>query len=290
MVAAGKFVREESQIPKLLGWEQSMEQSRSVKNLIDFVVESVQSACADDTPFHHLKLDRVFPDDFYMAILQAMPVASDYRAMSGKSKVGSSRPDGKPTRTKIDLFPEYSRHFSSGKRAVWDVVGRVLRSKELETVFVRRLAPGLERRFGRNFAKVRMYPVPILTRDIPGYRIFKHTDSLWKGITVQLYLPPDNSTTHIGTIFHEVLPDGKKPKKTQMPFSPNTGYAFAVGNDTWHSADPVGPEVKTRDSILLTYLVDAGTWRFLRNRGRRILNLVLNEMRNLKRRRYVSGG
>jgi hypothetical protein len=107
MVAAGKLVQEESEIPKLPGWEeQSMEQSRSVKNLIDFVVKSVQSACADDTPFHHLRLDRVFPDDFYMAMLQAMPVASDYRAMSGKSKVGSSRPDGKPTRTKIDLVPE----------------------------------------------------------------------------------------------------------------------------------------------------------------------------------------
>ena len=126
-----------------------MEQSRSVKNLIDFVVESVQSACADDTPFHHLKLDRVFPDDFYMAILQAMPVASDYRAMSGKSKVGSSRPDGKPTRTKIDLFPEYSRHFSPEKREVWEVVGRVLRSKELETVFVPATTLNLEPRTKR---------------------------------------------------------------------------------------------------------------------------------------------
>ena len=48
-------------------------------------------------------------------------------------------------------------------------------------------------------------------------------------------------------------------------------------------ADPVGPEVKTRDSILLTYFVDAGPWRFVRNRGRRLANFVLNEARNLKR-------
>ena len=27
------------------------------------------------------------------------------------------------------------------------------------------------------------------------------------------------------------------PKHTQMKFAPNTGYAFAVGDDTWHSAD-----------------------------------------------------
>ncbi|MGA7275689.1 MAG: hypothetical protein WBX14_12650, partial [Candidatus Udaeobacter sp.] len=192
-----------------------MEQSRSVENLIDSVADSVRNAHADDAPFYHLRFDRVFPDDFYAEMLEAMPVAEDYRAMSGKSKMGSTRTDGKPTRAKIDLFPEYIRHLPPKKRAVWDVAGRILRSKEVESAFMQRLAPGLERRFGTNFAKVQMYPLPILTRDIPGYRIFKHTDSLWKGITVQFYLPPDNSTPHVGTIFHEVLPNGRKPKKAQ---------------------------------------------------------------------------
>jgi hypothetical protein len=65
-----------------------------------------------------------------------------------------------------------------------------------------------------------------------------------------------------------------------MKFAPNTGYAFAVGTDTWHSADPVGPEVTTRDSILLTYFVDAGALKILRNRGKRFGNFLLNEVRN----------
>ena len=38
-----------------------------------------------------------------------------------------------------------------------------------------------------------MYPIPVLTRDIPGYRITPHTDTKWKGITVQLYLPRDDN-------------------------------------------------------------------------------------------------
>src|SRR5437870_8547588 len=138
-----------------------MRQSWSVNNLTAFVANSVQNANADDAPFLHLRFDRVFPDDFYREMLLAMPVTDDYRAMSGKSKVGSSRPDRKPTRAKIDLFPEYIRHLPPAKRAVWDLAGSVLRSKELEMAFVQRLAPGLERRFGTNFAKVRMYPVPI---------------------------------------------------------------------------------------------------------------------------------
>ena len=76
-----------------------------------------------------------------------------------------------------------------------------MRSKELKNALKEKLGPGLQKRFGKNFARVGMYPVPILTRDIPGYRVFKHTDSLWKGITVQLYLPPDDSNIDIGTIF-----------------------------------------------------------------------------------------
>ena len=82
-----------------------MEKSGSLQNLIQFVVESVQAAPEDDAPFHHLQFDRIFPDDFYAQMVEAMPVAEDYRAMSGKSKIGSSRADGKPTRAKIDLFP-----------------------------------------------------------------------------------------------------------------------------------------------------------------------------------------
>jgi len=260
-----------------------MEQSWAIKDLTRFVADSVRNAREGTAPFYHLQFDRVFPPDFYAEMLRTMPNDADYRPMSGKSKMGSSRPDGKPTRTKIDLFPEYIRHLPPEKLAVWDLVGRVLRSEKVKTAVMEKLAPGLQKRFGQQFATVGMYPVPILTRDIPGYRVFKHTDSLWKGITMQLYLPPDNAHTNIGTIFHERRPDGTKPRVTQMPFAPNTGYAFAVWNDTWHSADPVGADVTTRDSILLTYFVDQGLWRGVRNRSRRVGNFVLNELRNLKR-------
>jgi hypothetical protein len=250
-----------------------------VERLRNFIATSVDAATSSDMPFTHLVFDRVFPDDVYASMLANMPEASDYRPMHGRSK-GHDLADGTHTRVKIDLFPEYIRHLPPQQRAVWDVVGRALCSRPVRDAFVRRLAPALERRFGPGYGKTGMYPIPILTRDIPGYLITPHTDTRWKGITVQLYLPRDSSNTHIGTIFHEKLADGSLPKTKQMTFAPNTGYAFAVGTDTWHSADPVGPEVHTRDSILLTYFVDAGALRFLRNRSKRFGNFVGRAVRN----------
>jgi hypothetical protein len=250
----------------------------AIERLRDHVVAAVDAAAPSDTPFTHLVLDRVFPDDVYASMLANMPESSDYRPMHGRAK-GHDLADGTHTRVKIDLFPEYIRHLPPQKRAIWDVVGRALCSREVRDAFIRRLGPALLRRFGAGYAKVGMFPIPVLTRDIPGYLITPHTDTKWKGITVQLYLPRDHANTHIGTIFLEKRADGSLAKNKQMSFAPNTGYAFAVGTDTWHSADQVGPEVKTRDSILLTYFIDAGPFKVLRNRGKRFGNFLLNEIR-----------
>ena len=260
----------------------TLDRQRAIERLTQFVAASFKNARTCEAPFYHLQFDRVFPDDVYAAMLTAMPVSSDYRPMSGRAK-GNDLADGTHTRVKIDLFPEYIRKLPPDKRPVWDIVGQALCARPVKEALMQRLAPGLSQRFGKDFARVGMYPVPILTRDTPGYKITPHPDTHWKGITVQLYLPRDTSTTHIGTIFHEVRPDGSMPKHTQMKFAPNTGYAFAVANNTWHSADTVGPEVTTRDSILLTYFVDAGPVKYLRNRGKRIGNFVLNEIR------YIGG-
>jgi hypothetical protein len=259
-----------------------MSQGNDIRNLIDGVVANIDAARAVEKPFFHLQFDSVFPADVYAAMVDQMPNSADYRPLPGRNK-GNIREDGVSTRVKIDLFPEYTRHLPDAKRAVWERVGRALCSPEVQAAFVRRLAPGLKRRFGEDFADTGMYPIPVLTRDIPGYRITPHTDTRWKGITVQFYLPRDDANTHIGTIFHDRLPDGSLPKATQMKFARNSGYAFAVGDDTWHSADPVGAEVETRDSILLTYFVDSGLLRFLRNRGKRVGNFVLNEVKHLTR-------
>ncbi len=255
----------------------------AARDLVDHVVGSVRKAPLVEAPFLYLALENFFPDDLYAAMIAAMPSVADCRPMSGRSKT-ARRQDGTPTRVKIDLFPEFIRHLPAPKRNIWSEVGLALRSNALKSAFVEKLAPGLERRFGPGFARLGHYPTPILTRDMAGYQIPVHSDTHWKAITVQIYLPPDGSIAHVGTVFHERLASGEMKRNIQMRFAPNSGYAFAVGEDTWHSADQVGPEVQSRDSILLTYFLDAGPLRFLRNRGKRMGNLLRNELRYIARR------
>lgn len=259
-----------------------MADQRQLDRVTAFAVERVNEARAVDDPFLHLELDRFFPDDIYQQIVASLPSLTEYRPMSGRSK-DSNRADGSPTRVKIDLFPEYTRLLPRDDRALWDLVGRSLCSSALQDAFMRRLAPGLERRFGEDFADVGMFPVPVLTRDVSGYSIPPHTDTHWKGITVLIYLPPDDTLQHIGTVVHEKMADGSFRRAGQGRFAPNSGMAFAVGDNTWHSVDPVGPEVETRDLIILQYFVDSGLLRMLRNRGKRLGNMLRNEMGRLAR-------
>jgi hypothetical protein len=88
-----------------------------IEGLTRFVVRAVEAARQVEAPFSHLEFERVFPDDVYTAMLAAMPVASDYRPMSGRAKVPAAS-EGPRTRVKIDLFPEYIRHLPPEKRAV----------------------------------------------------------------------------------------------------------------------------------------------------------------------------
>src|SRR5215510_5321115 len=240
---------------------------------------AIEAAAVYTEPFHYLKLATVFPPAVYGAMLEHMPGPKDYRPMSGRTKY--TRTEAGDTRTKMDLFPEFIGHLPQAKRPVWRIVARALCSTEVREALRRRLAPGLERRFGERYRSIGLYPIPTLTRDVAGYEIGIHPDTRSKAITVQIYLPRDRSLEHLGTVFHKAKGRDGFERALQMPFAPNTGYAFAVGAETYHSVDKIGPEVRTRDSILLFYFLDDSALDRTKNRVKRAANLVHNEFRYL---------
>ena len=92
--------------------------------------------------------------------------------------------------------------------------------------------------------------------DIGGFKLGSHPDSPKKIVTLQLYFPNDNAEEKVfGTCLytqrqHEMWKkrnsEAKEqdernkfrvPCETKFPFTPNTGYAFKVGAESFHGVE-----------------------------------------------------
>jgi hypothetical protein len=168
------------------------------------------------------------------------------------------------------LFPEHIMLLPADQRALWLDVSRALCARVLQDAFKQKFRAPLERRFGRSIDRLSFYPVPILLRDFPGYRIGIHGDSLSKAITAQFYLPRDDSQAHLGTVLHQARSGPGVDRTTRLPFRPATGYAFpVVYHESWHSVVQTGPADGERNSLMLTYYVQQQPHDWLAERLKR---------------------
>lgn len=223
-------------------------------------------------PFDHIYMEQVVDPATYDALLTAMPDRRFYHELRHRDAL---RPDGSSTRLRLYLYPELLRGLPEPQRRAWLPVARALCSSELQQAFKSKFRAALERRFGKPVERIRLYPVPILLRDQPGYRIGIHSDVPKKAITVQFYLPRDGSQRHVGTIFHEGETGEQAERTTQMPFIPASGYAFPVTEKkSWHSAAPTTERDGERVSMMVTYYAEDTLYRRLRWRVQRALLML----------------
>lgn len=219
--------------------------------------DAVNRAELRKLPFDHVYFEDVLDRRTYDALLAAMP---DQRFYHGLMHQDAVRKDGTSTRLRMYLYPELVEKLPEEQRRHWLPVAEALCSPELELAFKRKFRSALEERFGKSAEQIGLYPIPILLRDQPGYRIGIHSDVKKKAITVQFYLPKDGAQRNIGTIFHESNSGAGAERTTQMPFMPSSGYAFPVSlTKSWHSAAATTPEDGERVSMMVTYYV-ADSW------------------------------
>jgi hypothetical protein len=232
------------------------------------IVDRVEASALESVPFDHLYLDGIFSRETYDRLLDHLPETGRYRELRHREAL---RPDGRSARRKFYLFPEHIALLPPAQRAVWLEVSRVLRSPALQDAFKRKFRRALEGRFSRSVERLTFYPVPMLLRDLGGYRIGIHGDSVSKAITVQFYLPRDESQARLGTLFHEGR-DGEAARRFKaLAFRPATGYAFpVVYHATWHSVAPTSDADGERNSLMLTYYVQNGVVDRLAERAKRL--------------------
>ncbi|MDL2337112.1 MAG: hypothetical protein QFE16_04645 [Pseudomonadota bacterium] len=221
-------------------------------NKTGFIAE-IDRAPLEDRPCDHVCLRNLFPPDFYRQLLDSLPATEHFHELRHQDAL---RADGSSTRLRLYLYPEQLWFLPAAVRARWSPLSRLLSSRELQDAFKRKFRRALEARFGRPIEQLNFFAVPIIVRDLPGYRIGIHSDVPKKAITVQFYLPEDDSQKHLGTVFHDG-PSGEAALRTRkMPFLPACGYAFPVQQqESWHSAETTTEADGERRSIMLTYYV-----------------------------------
>jgi hypothetical protein len=220
---------------------------------------SILNAEAFRKPYPLIRFQNFFPSDFYARLLRRFPDVDRFAGLNG---------DG--TRREYALYDERSDPGSEDGREIWDIVRRVLSSPEVASALREKLDEGFRiraRRSGESWP-VPMHPRPVLYTDLNGYAIKPHPDTRRKVLTMQIYLPQDDSQRQLGTAIYKVSPMGVFAWKSYglvkdrtVPFLPNSGYAFVVIHpahsllrSSWHGREAISvPVERPRLSILNTY-------------------------------------
>jgi tetratricopeptide (TPR) repeat protein len=194
-----------------------------------------------------------FPDHVFAQILACLPESRHYA--NGKHPDGI-RLDGTSARLAMVLRDEHFRGMPEHQRKFWSDLNTILRSDELREVIKKWHAPALMKRFKTPLSEIAAVPLPLLIRDLHFYRIGIHPDTPMKTITVQFYLPRDESLRHLGTEIYGRDGAGKFHLARKLEYLPNSGYSFAVTENSWHGVRVLTEEAAVRDSMMLVYYLE----------------------------------
>jgi hypothetical protein len=212
-----------------------------------------------EQPYPLILFRDFFPDEFYQRLLKHFPANDRFVQLNGEG-----------TRRQYNLYDAGVDPGSEEGRAAWSIVRRVLSSPEIAAALRAKLDSGLRIRAkgSREGWPIPMFPRPVLYADLDGYAIKPHPDTRRKVLTMQIYLPSDDTQRDLGTTIYKISPMGVFAWKSYglvkdktLPFLPNSGYAFVVIHpaysllkSSWHGREAISvPVEKPRLSILNTY-------------------------------------
>lgn len=230
--------------------------------VLEHLCNAINSLEVCDGPYAHFYLEKAFPSRVFKQMLELLPAASDYGADNPRIH---TRDDGLVTRNILSLSAPALARLPDVQRSFWNEIATALTAPELRHVVFRKLSQDLSRRFRKpadRLHTVAAYPKPALVKDLGGYEIAPHRDTHSKIVTMQFYLPEDNSKMNLGTAVYRqrifrlknlVSLRNRFETVKQFSFAPNSAYAFAVGSRSWHGRETVPMASGERNSLMLIY-------------------------------------
>ena len=227
------------------------------------VGEKIRAAAIETSPFALIRIDDVFPADFYELLVGQLPgnsaydfsTAEDYAVIGNEVRRGGLRFDE----------PSNISRLPTPAQAFWRQVTEPGITKQLTQALIAKFRPHLEvpTEAVQPGQPVNIFGKWLLSRDLAGYELPPHVDVRQKLVAGLFYLPDAGQESPYGTTILTPkldLADSLTGRDRyyrehfdvaiQVPFHANSFLAFVRSDRSFHGVDTVGPEVTQRNILM----------------------------------------
>jgi hypothetical protein len=218
------------------------------------VLERIGAAPVLREPFAHCVIDKVFPDEFYEAIIDYWPQEESWQPLSESGRVN---PGTYEARQVVLMNPQGYSRLDGERRDFWaHEVGTWLLGEQFR-------ARVLGKFFGKNPQGTASDA--LIVSDRTTYAIGPHTDAPHRAVSLLFYLPEDATFRRFGTSLYEPLDPAFRcaggphhsfkrfRRMTTIEFVPNRLVLFPKSDRCFHGVERVDlPGIERR---LLIYNV-----------------------------------
>jgi hypothetical protein len=231
-------------------------------------------------PYPHYYLERVFPEDYYKAMLEHLPASGFYQNLY---EVTDLKLEHFRHRDQRNLDDDWTDALPPELKNFWDSFDEWFLGPELARAVLRSFAAPLRARFGAEDAWPEVSVESQFIRHRAGYFLGPHSDLHTKLAVLLIYLAPDESDAHLGTSIYRPKEAGFScPNSTHYPFEkfvrvktapyrPNSLLAFLRSDVSFHGVEPLsGEDVTAHGRDLIQYVIYDKRAREAQLRARRL--------------------
>ncbi len=225
----------------------------------EHVISRVANATMRDSPFPHLYVEKVFPDDFYAQIRLNWPNTPEFTSISESGRVSKGL---YAERFVLPFTPSGIERLQDDRRIFWKNFGNWFLAYPFMEAVIDKFVDHARKRFGDNLSQTKFEVDSLLIQDLTNYSIGPHTDSKYRLLSMLFYCPENAGKKHLGTSIYVPLDPsfrcegGRHYKRDQFrlistfEYKPNTLLAFFKTDNSFHGVEPITELGVQRDLLL----------------------------------------
>jgi len=221
----------------------------------DALIQGINKASIEAKPFPYFYVDNIFPEEFYMKILEFLPNNESVTPIENTGRVAVRKYNNRLNnlgsgRFVLPIRREELQKLNKRTREFWLEVAKIVNGRELGYVLLEKFKSYLQLRFGAELDRISFVPDVLLIRDKHEYSLGPHTDAPHRAVVLILYLPDTDSNPELGTSVYVPQNKGfecpggphhgfeKFDRIFTAPYLPNSAFGFVKTTNSFHGVEP----------------------------------------------------